>query len=99
MLVGHDAAADVVAQDEVVELGQEPDRGRLVAARDRETGDVEQLAPTLVPIDRELRTQRLDLGLEPPQARPDLQVCNRRRAVRSTLFTRRSSDLDRKSVV
>src|ERR671911_753674 len=82
VLLGDDAGAIGVREDEVVELGQEARRSRGVGVGHWCVGGVEELFPALVAEDAKARPDTFDHLAEPGQARPGLYVLDCGRAER-----------------
>src|SRR5215210_7996587 len=74
VVVGDDAGAISMGQDQVIELGQEAWRGRSVRAGPRRVGQVEQFLAVLVAEGAQARPEPLGYLGEPGQARPGLYV-------------------------
>src|SRR5215210_3132127 len=74
ILLGDDAGAIGVREDQVVELGQEARRSRGVRVRHWGVGHIEEFFPALVAIDAKARPETFDHLGEPAQARPGLYV-------------------------
>src|SRR5918994_1025147 len=74
VLLGDDAGAIGVREDEVVELGQEARRSRGVGVGHWCVGQVEELLPALVAEDAKARPDTFDHLAEPGQSRPGLYV-------------------------
>jgi hypothetical protein len=82
VLLGDDAGAIGVREDEVVELGQEARRSRGVGVGHWCVGEVEELFPALVAEDAKARPDTFDHLAEPGQALPGLYVLDCGRAER-----------------
>src|SRR5215207_2771055 len=80
ILLGDDAGAIGVREDQVVELGQEAWRSRGVRVGHWCVGQVEEFFPTLVAEDAKARPDTFDHLAEPGQARPGLYVLDGGRA-------------------
>jgi hypothetical protein len=82
VLVGHDAGAVGVGEQEVVERGQEPWRGRRVGVGTGRVRQVVQLPPVLVAEGTQRRAEPLDRLAKPREAGPGLDVVDGRRPER-----------------
>src|SRR5829696_8020364 len=74
VLLGDDAGAIGVREDQVVELGQEARRSRCVRVGHWRVGHIEEFFPALVAEDAKAPPETFDHLAEPAQARPGLYV-------------------------
>src|SRR5918993_1143731 len=74
ILIGDEAGAICVGEDQVVEFGQEARRSRDVRVGHRGVGHIEEFFSALVTEDTEARPEPLDHLAESGQARPDLYI-------------------------
>src|SRR5829696_916050 len=82
ILLGDDAGAIGVREDQVVELGQEARRSRSVRVGHWGVGHIEEFFPALVAEDAKAPPETFDHLAEPAQARPGLHVLDGGRAER-----------------
>src|SRR5215207_1828369 len=82
VLLGDDAGAIGVREDQVVELGQEARRSRSVRVGHWGVGHIEEFFPALVAEDAKAPPETFDHLAEPAQARPGLYVLDGGRAER-----------------
>src|SRR5215208_2570029 len=82
VLLGDNAGAIGVREDQVVELGQEARRSRGVRVGQWGVGHIEEFFPALVAEDSKARPETFDHLAEPSQSRPGLYVLDGGRAER-----------------